>query len=371
VIDEISIRDLGVISEATLPLGPGFTAITGETGAGKTMVVTALRLLLGSRADAAAVRSGRNAAWVEGRWNVPADGPIADRVRDAGGQLDGPELILTRSVNAEGGSRGIIGGRSSPVGMLAELGESLVALHGQADQVRLRSESAQRQALDRFAGASMTAALAQYSMAFDRWRALTDQYEHIVATGETRSREADELRMAVQDIDAVSPKEGEDVELAERAERLSHLEELRFACQGAEQLLSGGETDSVDVVSLLDSARKHIESAARRDPALASVAGGIASAQFQAADVGAQLARYLADLDADGSGELERVQERRAAITNLVRRYGPTLDDVLATLAAAGSRLQELGADADRAVELETAAAEAKEEVEALASPSR
>jgi hypothetical protein len=122
VIEELGIRDLGVIAEATLPLGPGFTAVTGETGAGKTMVVTALGLLLGARADAATVRAGAKQAWVEGRWLLDDVAPVAERVADAGGDLDGGELLLGRSVSAEGRSRAIVGGRSAPVGVLAELG---------------------------------------------------------------------------------------------------------------------------------------------------------------------------------------------------------------------------------------------------------
>ena len=112
MIEELVIRDLGVIAEATLPLGPGFTAVTGETGAGKTMVVTALGLLLGQRADPGLVRRGQSQSWVEGRWLIPADGTVATRVRDAGGDLDGPELILSRSVSAEGRSRAVVGGRT-------------------------------------------------------------------------------------------------------------------------------------------------------------------------------------------------------------------------------------------------------------------
>jgi len=153
VIEELSISGLGVIGEARLPLGPGFTAVTGETGAGKTMVVTALALLLGERADAGSVRAGSAQAGVEGRWLVAEDGEVAERVREAGGDLDAlgdgrAELILARTVSAEGRSRGVVGGRSTPVGVLAELGERLVVVHGQSDQLRLRSAAAQRDALD-------------------------------------------------------------------------------------------------------------------------------------------------------------------------------------------------------------------------------
>ncbi|NUT57342.1 MAG: DNA repair protein RecN, partial [Agromyces sp.] len=162
MIEELGIRDLGVIAEATLPLGAGFTAVTGETGAGKTMVVTALGLLLGARADAGAVRSGAKQAWVEGRWLVADDGAIAERVNETGGDVEGGELLLGRSGSSEGRSRAVVGGRSAPVGVLGELGDELVVVHGQADQQRLRSAVAQREALDRFAGAPLQQAAAEY-----------------------------------------------------------------------------------------------------------------------------------------------------------------------------------------------------------------
>ncbi|TPX00644.1 AAA family ATPase, partial [Schumannella luteola] len=175
MIEELSIRDLGVIGDARLPLGPGFTAVTGETGAGKTMVVTALALLLGERADAGAIRAGSVQAGVEGRWLVPETGAVAERVREAGGEVDPvgdgrAELILARTVSSEGRSRGIVGGRSTPVGVLAELGERLVVVHGQSDQLRLRSAAAQREALDASAGAEHASTLHDYADAYRDWR---------------------------------------------------------------------------------------------------------------------------------------------------------------------------------------------------------
>ena len=154
MIEQITLRDLGVIARATLPIGPGFTAITGETGAGKTMVVTGLGLLMGARSDAGTVRSGADQAAVEGVWIVPETGPVGDRVAEAGGDVeplgDGrAELYLSRTVTAEGRSRASVGGRTAPAGVLADLAEHLVVVHGQSDQLRLRSAAAQRDALDR------------------------------------------------------------------------------------------------------------------------------------------------------------------------------------------------------------------------------
>ncbi|MET0886487.1 MAG: AAA family ATPase, partial [Mycetocola sp.] len=232
MIEEIGIRDLGVIAEATLPLGPGFTAITGETGAGKTMVVTALGLLLGGRADSGVIRQGNESTSVDGRWIVPADGIVAARVREAGGDVDpfgdDAELTLGRSVLASGRSRAQVGGRSAPVGVLAELGEQLVVVHGQSDQVRLRSQAAQRDALDRFAGEDLAALLTEYRTAFNRYLANTAERDTLIEERDRRAAEADDLRLTIAEIDAVAPQPGEDDELAARAERLTNVEDLRM-----------------------------------------------------------------------------------------------------------------------------------------------
>ncbi|HVU92313.1 MAG TPA: AAA family ATPase, partial [Jatrophihabitans sp.] len=166
MLEELRIRALGVIDDAVLPLGPGLTVVTGETGAGKTMVVTGLLLLFGGRADPARVRTGAESASVEGRVRgVPA--AVGERVGDAGGELDdGDELVLRRVVTAAGRSRAYVGGASAPVAVLGELAEHLLAVHGQSDQLRLVRPAAQRAALDRYAGVELT----DFAAAHARWR---------------------------------------------------------------------------------------------------------------------------------------------------------------------------------------------------------
>ena len=349
MIEEISIRNLGVIGEARLPLGPGFTAVTGETGAGKTMVVTALGLLLGERADSGVIRSGSDQAIIEGRWQVDAGGVVAERVRDAGGELDGSELILGRSVAPEGRSRATVGGRSAPVSVLGELGQYLVVLHGQSDQVRLRSATAQREALDRFAGHEFAALLAEYQAAFRDWQEHQGDLDILVAEQDRRVREAEELGAAIAEIEAVQPQRGEDDELAARADRLTNLEALRAAASEAHEALASESLDEMrDVSSLLGLARRQLERVTEHDGALAPIAEGIAAASITITELSGQLSNYLGSLDADGGRELEVVQERRAQISGLVRRFGPTLDDVIDYLDSGSSRLLELENDSTR-----------------------
>jgi DNA repair protein RecN (Recombination protein N) len=348
VIEEMRLRDLGVIAEATLPIGPGFTAITGETGAGKTMVVTGLGLLLGQRADSGAVRSGATQATVDGVWIVPETGAVADRVRDAGGDLeplgDGrADLFVGRSISSEGRGRASVGGRTAPAGVLADLADDLVVVHGQSDQLRLRSAAAQRDALDRFGGAAVQRALAAYRDAYERWRAADRELTSLTDDRDARAREADELRAQVAEIEQADPQPGEDAELAVRAERLANAEELRTAAATAHDALSGdGEPDAS---SLLAEARRALERA--NDPVLEELAGQVADLGYRTSDVAAALAGYLADLDETGPHELAAVEERRAVLSALVRAHG-TLEAAIELLDTGSARLAELDDDSGR-----------------------
>ena len=351
MIEEIRLRDLGVIAQATLPMGPGFTAITGETGAGKTMVVTGLGLLLGQRADSGAVRSGAAQASVEGTWIVPQDGSVAERVREAGGDLEpigggDAELYLGRTLSSEGRSRATVGGRTAPAGVLADLADELVVVHGQSDQLRLRSAVAQRDALDRFGGSPVAAALAEYRAAYDTWRALDTELSALTGDRDARAREAEELRLLLADIERVDPQPGEDEDLARRAERLAHAEDLRMAAATAHAALSSDD-DVPDVVALSAEARRALERAADRDESLAALAEQAADIGYRAVDLAQSLAGYLADLDETGPQELAVVEERRAELATLSRVHG-SVDAAIELLRTGSARLAELDDDGDR-----------------------
>ncbi|MGP3535165.1 DNA repair protein RecN [Microbacterium sp. RD1] len=362
MIEQMRLRDLGVIADATLPIGPGFTAITGETGAGKTMVVTGLGLLLGQRADSGAVRSGADAASVEGVWLVPETGPVVERVREAGGDVEPigagrAELYLGRTVSSEGRGRATVGGRTAPAGVLADLADDLVVVHGQSDQLRLRSASAQRDALDRFGGAVVAEALTRYRAAFETWRALDAEIATLQEERDQRAREAEDLRLRLAEIEAAAPLAGEDVELAARAERLSNVEELRLAAATAHEALSS-EVGAPDVSALLGDARRALERAGSADPALAALADAAADLGYRAADLATALSGYLADLDETGPHELAAVEERRAVLAGLVRVHG-SIEAALALQQTGSERLVELDDDSDRAERLSAARAEA------------
>jgi DNA repair protein RecN (Recombination protein N) len=341
VIEEILIRDLGVISEAKLEFGPGLTVLTGETGAGKTMVLNALGLLLGERSDSSAIRKGQEQAFVEGRWLL-ADSAVT-RIRELGIELEDAELLVNRSVSAEGRSRAALSGKSVPVGILSEIGEQLVVVHGQSDQIRLRSAAAQREALDQFAGVELAKVMTEYTSVYANWKQAATRLSEITTQLEARSREADQIRSAVEELTSLDPKPGEDIELAEKASKLTHLEELRIAATAAHnQLSSEGFDDSSDAITLIGKARRALEAVSEHDPELAALAQQLKEIGFSLNETSASISGYLASLDSEGGQELERVQQRRADLTSAMRKYGPTLEEVISYFENSGARLLEL-----------------------------
>lgn len=220
MLEEVRISSLGVIDEAVLELSSGFTALTGETGAGKTMVVTALGLLFGGKADPARVRPGAGRASVEGRLLVSER--IAREVEDAGGDLDddGSALVLSRTVSAEGRSRAFAGGRSVPVSLLQVLADDLVAVHGQADQRQLLKPGWPRDALDRYGGPELGAVLNDYRRVYNQHREAAAELEELKAALRERETEAEMLRRGLADVEGVAPEAGEDVALAAEEARL-------------------------------------------------------------------------------------------------------------------------------------------------------
>ena len=349
MISDITITNLGVISEARLPLGPGLTVVTGETGAGKTMVVTALGLLLGDRADSARVRQGSVATWVEGRFTITADSPVRERVADIGAALDDDELIVAREVLSEGRSRAVIGGRNAPVATLSDIAEHLVVIHGQSDQIRLKSESAQREALDRFAGTPLLGLSGGYREAYEKYRELEKQLHVLQTESHARAAEAASLREALSDIESVKPEPGEDARLIEAIARLTNTEDLRAAALHAKNALASDSlaVEVRDAEGLIDEAVKALERVVGVDATLEPIRQTLTEASYQVAEVSTSLAGYLAGLEGDGGLSLEASHERLASLNQLLRRYGPTLDDVLELERTGSERLVELDRDGD------------------------
>ncbi|NNG19475.1 DNA repair protein RecN [Naumannella sp. ID2617S] len=353
MISELRITNLGVIDEATIELAPGLTVVTGETGAGKTMVVTGLGLLLGLRADPGAIRRGADRARVEGVFaDLPAG--VAERVTELGGELDDDELLVARQLSS-GRSRGFVGGAGVPASAQQEVAERLVTIHGQSEQVRLAAPTRQRELLDRAAGPELAAVLAHYRADHRAREAAAAELGGLREHARERAREADLLRFGLDEVAKVDPQPGEDAALAAEAQRLQAVDDLRLAAHTAVVALAGDE-DSIDAGSALTAAataRKALDAAAGQDPELEQLAGRAGEVMVLAGELAQDLSGYLAGLEADPA-RLEAIAARRSALQGLTRKYGDTVDDVLAWAGEAAVRLGGLTGDDDRIAELVT-----------------
>lgn len=340
MLEEIRIQGLGVIDEAVLSFDPGFTVVTGETGAGKTMVVTGLGLLFGGRAETSRLRPGVEHASVEGRLVLAGGSPAIAIVADAGGDVDDDSsLVLRRVVSAAGRSRAAAGGASVPASVLSRLADGLVAIHGQSDQQRLTQPAEQRQTLDRYAGLDLSGCRA----AFVEWRDAVADLDRRRSDARELVREAELLRHGITEIEAVSPQPGEDDELARLVARLEHADALRTAARTAHDALLGNAddptADAADVQSLLGAARRALGQVSGTDEALDALDSRLTDLLAAVGDVGAELADYESQLEADPA-RLASVHERRSALSRLTRKYGADLTAVLDWAKAAAQRLE-------------------------------
>ncbi len=359
MLEELAITSLGVIEQATLELAPGLTVVTGETGAGKTMVVTALELLLGARADASLVRAGAPSAVASAVIRpVPPDaaGWVAD---------DADELVVSRELRAEGRSRARVAGTLAPVSALAEVLGRHVEVHAQHEHVRLARPEVQRGLLDRSAGDPHARTLARYRDAHGRWRELCDRRDRLVADARERARELDRLRAEVAEIEAAGLDPDRDGGIDRHLDVLAHAEELQVATTEAAAALGSdgaGEPLGVAVAALR---RLMVD-----DPALDALTARAVALAAEATELAVDLRGYGEDVEADPA-RLAALQERKAVLQVLTRKYGSDVDAVLAYARDAGERLQALEAEEADADDLDARIAETYAALVALAEDVR
>ena len=359
MIETISIENLGVIAQAELPLGPGLTALTGETGAGKTMVLTSLKLLLGSKADPAIVRAGTQRCVVEGAFALEEDAKCIQIAQEAGCEIEDDLLLASRVVPATGRSRAHLGGRAVPASVLGQVGSRLVSIHGQADQLRLRTAAAQRRALDAVGGSEHEQLCRQYSSCYRAWNQARQDLETWREQALAREGEIAGLRHALEQLEALDPKPGEDQALAEEASRLENLDLLRSGAAQAANAISGDELndDVANVIALVSVARRSLENAADHDPRLASLMPRLNEVAALTSDLAMELTDYLADLDADPD-RLAWVHERREQLRRGCLEIGglgqvfANVDELLAFGQHCAARLAQLDGPLDREAEL-------------------
>lgn len=336
MLHELSIADLGVIDRARLEFSPALTCVTGETGVGKTMILTGLGLILGDKAVPATVRAGAEQAFAEAIVDLPDE--LAPRLDEAGVTVeDDGTVVVSRQVGAKR-SKAVIGGRTVPQALLSEIADELVTVHGQSDQVRLRGAARQRALLDEYAGAAHRSTLEAYRAAWSAWQEARAEAERLTLGADAARAEAARMRDDLAAIDEVDPHEGEDDELAVKVERLENVEALRASAATAHEVLDGD--DAASVAQLLGQVRRALEEASRHDQTLAGLEGRVAEHAYGLADVALELSAYLHDLDAS-PGELDDLHARRSALAGLMRRIGSDLPGVLEYAERARVRVAE------------------------------
>ena len=357
MLEHLSINSLGVIEETTVELDPGFTVVTGETGAGKTMVVTALNLLLGARADAGAIRAGDTKATVEAGFLLPPGHASVVAAEDAGAVVDedadAQHLVVSRSITASGSgtrSRATAGGRGVPVALLSEIGEHAVAIHGQSEQLRLKSTTAQRRTLDAFGGTPLAKSLKQYRDTYAKLQDVSKQLQELVTQAQERALEAENLQRSLEEIDDANIVEHEDEDIQAQIKRLESAEEFRTAARLSTTALSGDDNDldAPSAESLVEAARQVIAQTPGELEELNDIKTRLDSVGIEIADITAEISRFTASLEEDGPMALNQAQSRLAELNRLKKLYGPDLTDVVGWAEEQRPRLDELHGDTDR-----------------------
>ncbi|WJZ02543.1 DNA repair protein RecN [Corynebacterium freiburgense] len=367
MLAEISIENLGVIPAVSAELHPGFTVLTGETGAGKTMVVSGLRLLGGTRADASKVRTGANHAVVEGRFLIEqlpdeAQQTVINIVESAGGMADEQgELIASRVVNASGRSKAHLGGRSVPAATLQEFSVELLTIHGQNDQLRLLAPDRQLAALDR-SNSEIPGLLETYQKHYRKWRVLSKDLFERTSRRRELAQEIDRLQFAIDEINELQPVAGEDTDLIASIRRLQDVDTLREQATIALTAIDGDVEFSGDEISASDQlGRAQASLVSSEDSSLRELGERLAELTSALSDISAELGHFLSDLPTD-AGELEFMLQRQQQLKQLTRKYAPDIDGVLQWRDKAQRKLEsiDVSGEALEQLQAEVAASEKK-----------
>lgn len=353
MLEELEISNLGIISHALIPFGPGFNVVTGETGAGKSMVLNSVQLLKGARGSADLVAAKESQCEVVATFLVSPDWYEVHRteLEDRGAILDprgdgehaNPplELIISRDLLAQGRSKAFLGGKHVPVTGLSDIGAALIAVHGQAEQAKLRDPQEQLLLLDRAGGQERVGELERFRQARKKWRALVKRKRDLAANrGESLIR-LGTLTAAITEIDEVEPSPGEEVDLQAHLAVQRSAESLRSLIETIRVLLTESEGAQLPTTQQLKAAHKEIVAASGLDPRLEVYGERIESVISEVIDIDAELADYSNSLNADPI-QLDQMEQRFAAIKSLIKKYGPDIEAVLAWRADAAQQIADL-----------------------------
>jgi DNA repair protein RecN (Recombination protein N) len=353
-LEEISIRNLGIIDTSSLELSKGLNVLTGETGAGKTMILTALSLLLGAKSDSSLVRHGSERLLTSATFSIPAS--LSAQIEDLGGLVEDGSLILTRSVSTDGKSKATASGATVNASTLGEITEPLIAIHGQSANTQIVKSVRQRELLDLFAGSDLQGALSEYVGTFTSYNEMKAKLKALVTNASARDSQIADLELLAKQWSTLKPTRNEFAAVDDEIRKLASVEDLRIAAAGASSAI--GEEEA-GVLTILGQARKFLEAAKGKDQALDEIATSVAESFFLVDDAHAALVSYLASLEADPS-RLDFLQERKAALITFVKKWGGAgnVDDEMAEIAIRVKSAKEMIADLhggqDRIAELES-----------------
>ena len=340
-LEEISIRNLGAIEQSHLELGRGLNVLTGETGAGKTMILTALNLVLGGKSDSALVRHGADRLMATAHFSLPKS--EQGSFEEIGAEVEDGSIIISRTVGADGKSKALCGGNAVPAGTLAELTSSLIEIHGQSANSQIVKTARQRELLDRFGGADIAESLNVYQESFHIYGALKERLSALKASASKRDGEIAELQEFVAAWNKLKATRGECAATADEINRLSSVEDLRIASSGA---LANLDNEESGVLTSLHSARRFLDAAKGKDSKLEEIADRIAESLYILDDASTDLASYATGLEADPE-RLNLLQERKAELNSFLKRWAGAgeADEELVLLAAKAKSAKEAIAD--------------------------
>ena len=353
-LEEISIRNLGIIDTSSLELSKGLNVLTGETGAGKTMILTALSLLLGSKSDSSLVRHGSERLVTSATFSIPQS--LVEQIHELGGLVEDGSLILTRSVSSDGKSKATASGATVNASTLGEITEPLIAIHGQSANTQIVKSVRQRELLDLFAGSDLQTVLAEYQEIFSTYNEMKVKLKALVTNASARDSQIADLELLTKQWSTLKPTRSEFASVEDEIRKLASVEDLRVAASGASAAI--GEEDA-GVLTVLGQARKYLEAAKGKDQALDEIAANVAESFFLIDDAHAALVSYLASLEADPS-RLDFLQERKSALVAFVKKWGGSgsVDDEMADIAirvkSAKEMIADLNGGQDRIAELES-----------------
>ncbi|NCA26198.1 MAG: DNA repair protein RecN, partial [Actinobacteria bacterium] len=348
-LEEISIRSLGVIESSNIEFKSGLTVLTGETGAGKTMVLTALGLVLGNKSDSDLVRQGQERAVVTGKFTVPKE--LAAQIIDAGGEVEDESVVITRSVSAAGKSRVLVGGVVSSSSAVSSFASSLVEIHAQSSSSKLTKAGVARELLDRFAGLDLTA----YQEVFDQYQQMQRRIIELKEQLSQADRQIAELSELANEFAKLNPKSGELAEIENEIEKLGSVEVINQAVSSALNLF---ENEDLSAVNLLQQIRKSLDQVNGKDKQLDQITERYTENLLNLQDISSDLTSYLSQLEADPN-RFEKLQERKSSLNSLLKRYGTGSDkatafeQLLLDGKSARERIADLSGGDQRVAELE------------------